>query len=110
MWSGWMRLQIEPKPGSRFGPSRNPRSYESSDMKSKFDSPCADSNIGHSAGLLARLFLIQLIRKHTVGDSLVRRHATYREPLACERNESAMIHGRFAIKRDDLPVLLVDIE
>ena len=72
--------------------------------------PQADSIIGHSAGLLARLFLLRFIRKHAVGDSLVRRHSTYRDPLPFERHEPAMVHGRFAVEMDDTPALLVDVE
>ena len=72
-----------------------------------------DANIlkvGCLAGLLARLFLLDFVREHGVGDALVRSHATYREPLAFELDESAMIHGALPIDRDRPPVLFVDVE
>ena len=72
--------------------------------------PQAGSNIGPSAGLLARLFLVKLVRGHTVGDVLVRRHAAYCEPLAFERYEPAMVHRRVALEFEHLPALSVDIE
>jgi hypothetical protein len=72
--------------------------------------PQAGSNIGHSAGLLARLFLVKLVRGHTIGDALVRRHAAYCEPLALERHEPAMVHGRVALEFEHLPALRVDFE
>jgi hypothetical protein len=74
------------------------------------NSPCAGANTGRSAGLMARLFLFELVRKHATGNSLVRRHTTYREPLACERYEPTMIHRRFALEFEHAPALRVDIE
>ena len=74
------------------------------------NSPCAGANAGRSAGLMARLFLFEVVRKHTAGDTLVRRHTAYREPLACERNEPAMIHRRSALELEHAPALRVDIE
>jgi hypothetical protein len=72
--------------------------------------PCADRKIGDSAGLMARLFLFKLVRNHAIGDALVRRHAAYCEPLACERNEPAMIHRRLALEPEHSPALRIDIE
>ena len=72
--------------------------------------PQADSNIGHSAGLMARLFLVKLIRGHAIGDALVRRHATYCEPLAFERHEPAMFHRRVNLEFEHLPALSLDVE
>lgn len=72
--------------------------------------PQADSNIGHSAGLVARLFLVKLVGGHAIGDTLVRRHAAYREPLAFERHEPAMIHRRVTLELEHLPALRIDVE
>ena len=72
--------------------------------------PQTDSDIGHSAGLLARLFLVKLVRGHTIGDALVRRHAAYCEPLAFERHEPAMIHCRRTLELELLPALGIDVE
>ena len=35
-------------------------------------SPCAGHDIGHSAGLLARLFLLKFVRNDAIGDALLR--------------------------------------
>lgn len=72
--------------------------------------PQAGSCIGHSAGLMARLFLVKLVRGHAIGDALVRRHAAYCEPLALERHEPAMIHRRLTIELEHLPALSIDVE
>ena len=72
--------------------------------------PQAGRSIGCSAGLLARLFLVKLVRGYTIGDALVRRHAAYCEPLAFERNEPTMIHRGLALEPEHSPALRVDIE
>lgn len=72
--------------------------------------PQVGSNIGCSAGLMARLFLVKLVRGYAIGDALVRRHATYCEPLAFERNEPAMIHRRITLEVEHLPALSIDVE
>ena len=74
------------------------------------NSPCAGADTGRSAGLMARLFLFELVRKYAAGDALVRRHTAYCEPPACERNEPAMIHRRIALELEHAPALRVDIE
>ena len=74
------------------------------------NSPHAGHSIGYSAGLMARLLLLKLVRSHATGDSLPGRHATYCEPLACERNEPAMIHRRFPLEFEHPPALRVDVE
>ena len=72
--------------------------------------PNAGRCIGHSAGLMARLFLFKFVRNHAAGDPLVRRHAAYCEPLAFEWYEPAMVHGRFALELEHPPALGVDFE
>ena len=74
------------------------------------NSPHAGQSIGSSAGLMARLFLLEFVRNHARGDSLLCRHATYSEPLACERNEPAMVHGRFALEFEHPPALRIYLE
>lgn len=72
--------------------------------------PQAGSITGHSAGLLARLFLVKFVRGYAIGDALVRRHAAYCEPLAFERHEPAMIHRRVTLEVEHLPALRIDVE
>ena len=92
-------------------PRPYPRRCEMMMRQSGMNPPDANPRmVGCLAGLLARLFLLEFVRKHGVGDPLVRSHAAYREPLAFELDESAMIHGALPINIEEPPVLFVDIE